>query len=227
MVPKTYEFRKAVAEYINQVGGLYHQIDLGDGLIIKGEYDLSKVLHHYNLPADLSGKTVLDIGTAAGFFALECTKRGADVTAIDLWPPYTLNELKRALGIEFKYVQKSIYDLDACFGKFDLVICGSLLLHLRDIFGAIQKIREVCTGEAIISTAASNYPQCAEVACCEFIGAHNGEWAYWGVNAAGLGKMLLVSGFSSVSEPRYFTLRSEPGWHDYAVPHIVMSAKII
>jgi 2-polyprenyl-3-methyl-5-hydroxy-6-metoxy-1,4-benzoquinol methylase len=229
MTLESYDYRRAVAEYINQAGGSYHKIDLGDGLFINGEYDINKVLDSYGLPEDLEGMTVLDIGTATGFFAFECARRKGQVTAIDLWNPYPFNEIKKALGLEIEYVQKSIYDLDPSFGQFDLVICGSLLLHLRDVFGAIEKIREVCAGMAIISTASNEDAQCAHVACCEFAGikASDGDYStYWRVNGMTLTKMLLASGFSSVSEPVYFTLQSEPGWNNYFVPHIVINARI-
>ena len=229
MIHTTHGHRQALAEQINMAGGGYHQIDLGDGLYINGDYDMSKVLQYYNLPKNLNGASVLDIGTSTGFFASECARRGGHVTAIDIWPPETFNAIKNALGLEIEYVQKNIYDLDAAFGQFDLVICGSLLLHLRDIFGAIQKIREVCDGTAIVSTAAYNDTRCAHVACCEFTGARatDGDyWTYWRVNAAGLAKMLLASGFSSVSDPVHFTLQTEPDRHNYAVPHVVVSARV-
>lgn len=46
----------------------YHTIDLGNGIITKGHYDHRPYLHYYRIPEDLSGKTVLDIGAASGFF---------------------------------------------------------------------------------------------------------------------------------------------------------------
>jgi len=229
MINDIHAYRRALADAFNNAGGCYHQIDLGDGIIINGEYDMQKVLKYYNLPHDLTGLSVLDIGTSTGFFAFEAARRGGQVTAIDIWSSETFDYIKYALELQAEYVQKNIYDLDASFGQFDLVICGSLLLHLRDIFGAIQKIREVCNGTAIVSTAAYNDPCCAQVACCEFYGARANDgnyWTYWRVNAAGLAKMLLASGFSSVSAPIHFTLQSEPSRKNYAVPHVVTSARV-
>lgn len=55
----------------------YHTIDLGNGLITPGQYDHRPLLKHYGLPDDLTGKTVLDIGPAHGFFAFEFEKRRA------------------------------------------------------------------------------------------------------------------------------------------------------
>ena len=43
--------------------------------------------------------------------------------------------------------QVSVYDLDpGSLGSFDVVVCGSLLLHLRDPLRALQAIRSVCDG---------------------------------------------------------------------------------
>jgi tRNA (mo5U34)-methyltransferase len=55
----------------------YHTIDLGNGLVTPGQYDHRELLKHYGLPDDLAGKTVLDVGPASGFFAIEFEKRGA------------------------------------------------------------------------------------------------------------------------------------------------------
>lgn len=62
----------------------YHTIDLGDGIVTKGTYDLRPVLDQYGFPADLRGKRVLDIGRASGFFSFELERRGAEVTSTEL-----------------------------------------------------------------------------------------------------------------------------------------------
>ena len=40
----------------------YHTVDLGDGVLTPGQYDHRDVLASYGIPADLAGKTVLDVG---------------------------------------------------------------------------------------------------------------------------------------------------------------------
>ena len=159
-----------VCDNINRSGGTYHQIDLGNGLVVKGEYDMTRYVEFYGIAADLGGKTVLDIGTSSGFFAFECARRGASVTAIDIWDGNLFNTLKEGLGLSAQYVQRSIYDLDASFGRFDIVICTSLLLHLPDVLGALQRISSVCANKAIIATAFLDNEACRNRPHIEFVG---------------------------------------------------------
>jgi len=229
--PDPLEKLHQIVQEINKAGGSYHKFAFGNNLVINGAYDMTKYLHYYGIPEDLTGKTVLDIGTSTGFFAFECARRKAQVTAIDLWDGILFNTIRDTLGLDVRYVQKSVYDLDPNFGQFDLVVCGSLLLHLRDIFGAIERIRSVCQGEAIIATAAIDDHKFDDKACCEFIGSKTideaGEyWVYWRLNAMALKKMLLAAGFSEASKVSKFILESEPGKEGFATPHVVVKATV-
>lgn len=62
----------------------YHTIELPGGLITPGLYDLRAALPNFGFPEDMRGMSVLDVGTATGFFAFEFARRGAHVTAVDL-----------------------------------------------------------------------------------------------------------------------------------------------
>ncbi|MFQ5857335.1 MAG: class I SAM-dependent methyltransferase [Anaerolineae bacterium] len=187
---------------------------------------MTKYLHHYGVPTSLKGKTVLDIGTASGYFALECARRGGQVTAVDIYEDSILTHLASTLNVDIRYVTKSIYELDENFGRFDLVICGSLLLHLPDQLGAIRRIHSVCRDRAIIATACTPDSQTNPRPICEFLGlkASDGDyWTYWSVGAVALRNMLLASGFSRVGNEHHFTLRSEPGRTEFATPHVAMT----
>jgi tRNA (mo5U34)-methyltransferase len=59
---------------------------------------------------------------------------------------------KEALGSSVEHVTMSVYDLDpAALGEFDVITCGSLLLHLRDPMRALERIRSVCRGAFLSS----------------------------------------------------------------------------
>jgi hypothetical protein len=55
----------------------YHTIDLGDGLITPGMYDYRETISSFQFSEDMRGMTVLDVGSATGFFAFEFERRGA------------------------------------------------------------------------------------------------------------------------------------------------------
>src|ERR1700690_2219905 len=62
----------------------YHTIDLGDGLITPGMYDYRETISAFRFPEDMLGMTVLDVGSATGFFAFEFERRGARVVSVEL-----------------------------------------------------------------------------------------------------------------------------------------------
>jgi tRNA (mo5U34)-methyltransferase len=218
---------RELVQDVNRSGGTYHQLDFGSGLTMAGDYDLRRYLHLYRLPETLAGKTVLDIGTAAGFFALECARRGAKVVAVDIYEKPLLTRLLPLLAADVHYVQRSIYDLDPPSRGYDLVVCGSLLLHLPDPVGAIERIRGVCAGQAIVSTACPAYSWLTRRPVCEFQGrkALDGDYFHgWEIGAAALAAMMRAAGFSQVRDIRHFILASEPGRTPFATPHVVLTA---
>ncbi len=82
------------------------------------------------LPADLSGRRLLDAGCGTGALAVEAARRGARVTAIDLSP--TLVALARertpaGLDIDFQVGDMA----DAGLGRFDHVVGMDSLIHYR------------------------------------------------------------------------------------------------
>ena len=50
---------RAWVEEVNHAGGTYHRMELGHGLVLDGEYDMTRHVDRYGIPADLTGKTVL------------------------------------------------------------------------------------------------------------------------------------------------------------------------
>jgi tRNA (mo5U34)-methyltransferase len=232
LLPKTPELRSQFIEIvknINNMGGLYHRLDFGDGIVINGLYNMAQYVWYYDIPIDLQGKTILDVGTSSGYFALECARRGGKVIALDIYKNQFFEVVLSLTDVNISYVKKSVYKLEKEFGQFDLVICGSLLLHLPDPFGALRKIQCVCGGQAIISTACPQDSMMNSRPVCEFLGlkADDGtHWTYWSLGAVALKSMLIAAGFTRIIHERHFTLVSEPGYRDYAIPHVVVTGSI-
>ena len=224
----------AFADALNNGPGCYHRLDFGEGLVVNGIFDIEKYLDRYHLPEDLRGVSVLDVGTASGYFALECATRGAEVTAIDVWDALPIVDVLGPARTGIRYLRRDLYPLDEGFGTYDLVICGSLLLHLPDPLGAVRKLRQACRGRAIISTAATEESATDGRRRCVFVGEQvpgTEYWTYWALSAAALTRMCEVAGFSSVDHVEHFALVPEPGTvpepgATLGVPHLALTATV-
>jgi tRNA (mo5U34)-methyltransferase len=105
------------------------------------------------LPADLRGATVLDIGSNAGFYAIEMKRRGAArVVAIEPDAHY-LEQAKFAAEVsdcDIEFRQCSIYDLPDLGEKFDIVLCLGVLYHLRHPLLALDLIRRYAVRDMLV-----------------------------------------------------------------------------
>ena len=102
----------------------YHTVELPHGLVTPGLYDFRATLSCFPFPEDMRGMSVLDIGSATGFFAFEFEKRGARVVSVELPSLYALDrfpgqEIEHALEkIEQMIVPRSLDGLDGFIKKF-------------------------------------------------------------------------------------------------------------
>ncbi len=98
------------------------------------------------LPADLTGKSVLDIGCNAGFYAVEMARRGAArVVGIDLDDRYLEQArlVADALGFaQIEFAKLSVYDVATLAERFDVVVFMGVFYHLRHPLLALDLIRE-------------------------------------------------------------------------------------
>ncbi len=99
----------------------------------------------HDLPADLSGKTVLDIGCNAGFYAMEMKRRGASrVLGIDFDDDYLAQAHFAAdvEGLDVEFRKLSVYDIGALGESFDIVLFIGVFYHLRHPLLALDLIHE-------------------------------------------------------------------------------------
>jgi tRNA (mo5U34)-methyltransferase len=213
--------------------GWYHTIDLGLGVVTPGMFDHRAALDRYMIPADLTGFRCLDVGTMDGFWAFELERRGAEeVVATDLstvdeldWPPQwrarvepTLDETKQArfllahaaLQSRVTRMEHSVYELGPdSVGSFDLVFCGDLLVHLKDPITAVQRLRAVCRGSAIICNPVKRFPFGRRRALAQLDGISEFRW--WLLSEASIERMMLAAGFERVERGRRFELPARGG----------------
>ena len=105
------------------------------------------------IPADLTGKTVLDIGCNGGFYSMEMKRRGAArVVGIDFDADYLAQARFAAeveqLDIEFR--EMSVYDVATLGERFDVVFFIGVLYHLRHPLLALDLVHAHATRDLLV-----------------------------------------------------------------------------
>src|SRR5215813_5965030 len=137
-----------LARRIAELGDWFHNLDLcgvhtapdhflGDFPNVKWK-DIAK-----EIPDDLTGASVLDIGCNGGFYSIQLKQRGAGrVLGIDVDDRY-LNQARfaaRTLGVEIEFQKCSVYEVSGIAGQFDYVFFMGVLYHLRYPLFALDKV---------------------------------------------------------------------------------------
>jgi tRNA (mo5U34)-methyltransferase len=219
------EIRARVAD----LGQWFHDLDLNGVRTAPDHF-----LHDYPavkwrrfahaVPADLTGRTVLDIGCNAGFYAIEMKRRGAErVVAIDSDPRYLAQARFAAevTGQDIAFRQLSVYDVARLGERFDLVLFLGVLYHLRHPLLALDLVHEHVAGDLLVlqtmqrgsaevAPVADDYdffeqghfdaPGYPKLHFIEGRYAHD-PTNWWAPNAAASQAMLRSAGFEIVDHP--------------------------
>ena len=140
------------------LGPWFHNMDL-QGVATAPEHflgDFPRVKwerFRHCLPTDLRGKTVLDIGCNAGFYALEMKRRGADrVLGLDFDPDYLAQARFAAevAGLDVEFREMSVYDVGSLGERFDVVFFIGVLYHLRHPLLALDLVWEHVAADLLV-----------------------------------------------------------------------------
>ncbi|GJD50604.1 tRNA U34 carboxymethyltransferase [Methylobacterium crusticola] len=223
------EESSALRRQIDALGEWFHNIDLNGVPTAPnhflGDYPRVKWRCFADaIPADLAGKSVLDIGCNGGFYAIEMKRRGADrVVAVDSDERYLAQARFAAAqtgqAIEFRNL--SVYDVGALGERFDVVLFLGVLYHLRHPLLALDLIRAHAARDLLVfQSMQRGSPEVAPVAedydfwkadhfaepgypKLHFIEhRYADDWTNWWVpNRACTEAMLRASGFGIVARP--------------------------
>ncbi|MGY3533874.1 MULTISPECIES: TIGR04290 family methyltransferase [Bradyrhizobium] len=147
-----------IRQRIDALGPWFHNLDL-NGISTApshflGDYPRVKWRHFAEVvPANLEGKTVLDIGCNAGFYALEMKRRGAArVLGLDTDDEYLAQARFAAdvTGLDIEFRKLSAYDVGQLHERFDLVIFMGVLYHLRHPLLALDLIHEHVAADLLL-----------------------------------------------------------------------------
>ncbi len=231
-------------EILKRITGVewYHSIDLGYGVVTPGLFDHRPLLNQYHLPENFKDMRVLDVATYDGFWAFEFEKRGAaEVVAMDIktWneidiPPRIragaskemldketgagFNIARDILGSNVQRNIMNVYDLTpGWMGKFDMVFCSDLLLHLMNPMKALQNIHSVVSGSAyIIDVFSPEFGEDESNSILRYVGGSE-RMVWWRFGLGTLKKMIKDAGFTEVQLLGTFEfsvrLQKEKYWH--------------
>ena len=205
----------------------WHQMELG-GATTNGK-DLSQwKLSVIDMPKDLKGRSVIDVGAWDGFFSFEAERRGANVLAIDTneWNEFTdehgrLHTGKKGFDFAHKILNSKVgseeievMDLNK-HGRMgaDLVLCLGILYHMKDPFGMCKVMYDITAddGMCILETHTdlenANVPMMAFYPNNE---CNNDSSNWFGPNPHAVIAMLKAAGFDEV-EMVFFDMRIHRG----------------
>jgi tRNA (mo5U34)-methyltransferase len=150
--------REEIERKIAELGDWFHNLNLGgvqtapDHFL--GDYPACKWQNFASaIPANLHGKSVLDIGCNAGFYSLEMKRRGADrVVAIDSDPTYLAQARFAAEvnGADIEFRELDVYQVEKLHEKFDIVLFMGVLYHLRHPLLALDLLSERVVGDTLV-----------------------------------------------------------------------------
>jgi SAM-dependent methyltransferase len=128
----------------------YQRITLPNGRIIPG-VDRSRVADRV-FPADLRGKSVLDVGCYYGFFLHEALRRGASrAVGIEADPErFRIASTLAPLWDGKIEIHEGLLEEVELAEKFDVVLFLLVLHHVKDPIPVIRKLASLCRGTLIV-----------------------------------------------------------------------------
>jgi len=176
--------------------------------------------HRYRIPAipaDLRGRSVLDVGAFDGFYSFLAESRGAErVVAVDneqyrdwvraRWGIEVeggegLRAISRLLDSKVVYKRLDAFDLDALGERFDLILCFGILHRVENPLGLLGVLRRrlAAGGRVLLETygvADERIADEAAIQVCEPGGVYaRDEFVYWGFSGESLSRLARHAGF--------------------------------
>ncbi len=204
----------------------YHTMELPGYGVVNGDWDLRRGLDDYLGKVAFSGKRVLEIGPASGFFTFEMEKRGAEVVSVEVttehgWDfvPYPVSRLEEVLGPRRTVMQQlknsywlshaahhskarvhygDVYNLPDALGEFDVAVMGSVLLHCRDPLRIVEQCGKRASSLIIIDMF---HPDLEGAPVCRLAPTpQNFLWhTWWHFSTQFFAQFLAVMGFTTTA----------------------------
>jgi O-methyltransferase len=224
------EFQAALAQFHGNVTeadcDFYHTMELPDGRVLEGAWDLRGHTDEYLGGVPLADKSVLEYGPASGFLSRAIAESGAALTVFDLalgtgpevmpFPAAELDKVaasgvisagrlrnswwfsKQTFGFSARAVYADIYRQPDDLGAYDVAFFGAILVHLSNPFLAVREAA-ARTKKTIIITDMLGFPAADQRRGIMQIGTMQpprGHVHWWNFSAGAFQTMLQRVGFT-------------------------------
>ena len=181
----------------------------------------------------------LDVGTWDGFWAFEMERRGAEVVALDLddereldWPPAGDPPSTRDAGAATasgwprrSSARRSSASTAASttrrpeeLGTFDLVFCGTVLIHLRDQLLALGADRRPVPGHVHLRRGVRPLSGLIPFPVARYHADRDNAVVFWQPSIRTWKRMLWTAGFERVERNAKFAMQAK----GFTVRHVVL-----
>ena len=160
--------KEEIKKYFEQNNTWYHAMNI-NGIQPKNTRTSSKYQMWVSqvIPYDLTGKNILDVGCADGFYSFLCEQRNANrILAIDhegFDKHKTISEsgkkvnannfelYKKLLDSKVEYRKLDVYNIDLIKETFDFVLFFGVYYHLENLISALKKIYSVVSDSVFLA----------------------------------------------------------------------------
>jgi len=190
----------------------HHDFEIIPGVRTHGAYNPEGLWHELQLPLDMNGISLADVGASNGYFSFEARKRGARVVAFDFRHKdnsgFGLAQYINGLS-DIEHHQVNVLDIHlGQHGPFDIVLAMGLLYHTPDPYRALANCAALSRERLVIESYCIDRllpPPLASEPVMRFIsdplrfpgeGQPNTDRSnYWGFTAMCLQRMVEEVGF--------------------------------
>ena len=152
--------KEEIKKHLEQNNTWYHTMNI-NGIQTKNTRTSSQYQMWISqvIPDDLTGKNILDVGCADGFYSFLCEQRNAnrilaiDYEGFDIQKKMSESEKeininnfelhKKFLDSKAEYRNLDVYDIDLINETFDFVLFFGVYYHLENLISALKKIYSV------------------------------------------------------------------------------------
>jgi tRNA (mo5U34)-methyltransferase len=149
-------FDKDLALKLIQGKPWHHDFEILPGVRTNGAYNPTGMWNELQLPANMNGVSLADVGASNGYFSFQARERGARVVAFDFRHKdnsgFGLAQYINGMS-DIEHHQINVLDLTPeKYGQFDIVLALGLLYHVCDPYRALANCAALSRARLLVES---------------------------------------------------------------------------